>query len=1421
MESGRIVLPQGKLLRVGIAGAVCLLSFLLVGSLLYAAERDAARISRVFNLKNLKSEQVREHLQALNIGTRVDALNDRVVLVTTDVPSDLTRASSLVEMLDAKEARVLRQWEPSGEIGFPSPQQIAASLKDVTVGTFLDSPGTSARNPLLMDTRGDRFVAIGDPELVEKVGAKIDAWQKAQANEREAARLKSLSLAELATELMPEAKEKELTAPAPEAPAAEEAAPETPAAVEEPQPVTEVVETPVTETPTEEPAEMEPVTEVTEVPVTETTDEPAVEAADVPTEVLAEKAEELAKSENDFFTQELLQALASEEKKAADLEKKIEATEQQIETTESLEAAVPVIPEEPSVAQEAAPVTAPAEETPAASQEDEGDKILQEFLQSLRQQNTPVAEQSEVPVTEPEQPVVEAALPTAETGETAAATGDLVRLESQLADAQKQIAELKELLMARLEAKEAAAVDPYKAIRTMSEPEIPEGEELIVTTLTLPQTVELTQLLDLVGKQLGLNFMYDPAQVKGNVQLMLYDGKVKVRDTYALLESVMRFRGFVMTRRGSWVTIVPQAQFTQIDPEIVGPGEPIKPGDVLISSVFQLENITPQTAQIMLQQMNMGMPNGFVPVAETGSLIVTDYAYRMDRIQKVIRMVDVPGEPKEFKSRVVEYMQAGEMVGKLQALTAQMEGVSIAGGSAAPGTPAAPQAGQPQVIRDRNGRVIRAIPAQPGAAPAPAGAAVPAGNAIAEQQTVFLETDDRTNRILMIGYPDQIKMINELIETLDVPGYNLRYVKEYVIENVEASEIINSLNELGLAQVSTSSDSGASSMSARSRTMPQRPGQPVQPGQPGQPAMMQPMASTGGGSDQPYISIRPNTNSLLVNATKEQHEAIELVIVHVDVEQKDQRRIEEYEIQNVGASDVVATLESLGIIPSGSTVDSGSSRTDSRNARSMPQRGAMPVQPGQPQEAGPVYLPTAEGETVKELTGGYPQVAVLESTNSLLVNATPRQHGAIALVIAHVDRTLEEVSTPYVVYPLENQAPEDLVLVLNELLAETLEKAQAGGSTGDAKLTVGAPVAAAAPMREEERIEIVADKASYSLIVYANKKNQVWIRDLIRELDEYRPQVLLDCTLVEITKQDDFSYDLNILASIPDLTSTSGTTDALKTSGGAAFPFSRQTILEKLTAAPDRNKFIDFGVQAGEFTGFFGNEKIMALFEAMQTKEYGRILAKPKLLVDDNQEGKIETKTTTYIEKKTINYIQGSEPGSQTPVEQIDFEPYDATILLAIKPHISKGDNLRLEVELTRTDFLNLSSTGTKPPNQATSNVNSVVTLPDGSTVILGGLDKIQQEKGGTKVPILGDIPLIGGLFRSTANTSQHNKLYVFVKANILRPGTDMTSEDLRRISSKYRAEFEEQEGEMQRYEDWPGIEPKPMEPANVLELDD
>ena len=92
----------------------------------------------------------------------------------------------------------------------------------------------------------------------------------------------------------------------------------------------------------------------------------------------------------------------------------------------------------------------------------------------------------------------------------------------------------------------------------------------------------------------------------------------------------------------------------------------------------------------------------------------------------------------------------------------------------------------------------------------------------------------------------------------------------------------------------------------------------------------------------------------------------------------------------------------------------------------------------------------------------------------------------------------------------------------------------------------------------------------------------------------------------------------------------------------------------------------------------------------------------------------------------------------------------------------------------------------TKPPNKVDSDIETVVTVPNKSTIILGGVEKVTDSKGGKKVPLLGDIPLIGGLFRSVAEGSNQDRLYIFVKAHILRPGSDLALEDVKKAREHY-----------------------------------
>jgi len=797
-------------------------------------------------------------------------------------------------------------------------------------------------------------------------------------------------------------------------------------------------------------------------------------------------------------------------------------------------------------------------------------------------------------------------------------------------------------------------------------------------SLSLPEQIEIIQLIDLVGKHLGLDFLYDPILIKGQITLKLngeLSGPLKVKDLYPLLERVLKFKQFAMTRHANLVVIVPLNDVLGQDPKLVeaGKDEGVAHGDVLVTRVFKLEHIDTTSAQNLLAGLQLGAVP-IAPIPNARLLIVTDYAYRMPRIERIINMIDKPGKPKKFRFRQLKYTLAPTLAQKVQALAQALDSVPITVGNL-------PQTATPTRLPTRlpsentaayNARVAaarRGIPVRPPTS----------GQPSAEGESpVYLDADERTNRILMIGLDEQLDAVEELIDTLDVAQQDLRTLKVYKIENVDAEDVKNKLGELGIISNSqTTMDSRRTG-----RITGQRPG---------------------------------------------------------------------------------ATPQSAAAAAAA--------------ARGQPQTGSL------------LRGTETEGLTLT----GEPQVVVIEATNSLLVNATAEQHAQIKTILGYVDSTTEEGVMPYVIYPLESQKPEELAGVLLKLIETTVK---------DKDNKIDQVI-----KKTDEQIEIVPDEKSFSIIVYASRKNQDWIKKLIETLDKPRPQVLIDVTLVEVSKTDIFEYDLNLVESFPDLLTTSGQTAV---SGD---------ILNRLLGA-HRDRFVDFESSGGTGKGYYADRHVQALLTLMQQKNYGRVLAKPKILVNDNEEGTISTTDTTFVQKTSSIPVTTGTGGTQGQLIQtsIDYTGYEAGIDLGITPHISEGDLLRLEIKLNRTDFGDVSGEG--PPDTTASDIGTIVTVPDGSTVILGGMIKLNQSKGGNKVPILGDIPLIGGLFRGVNNSDLQRRLYVFVKAEIIRPAEDYAKglPDLEKISERNRLAFETFEESFQKYHNIPGIRPDPMDPVKVLD---
>jgi len=560
-----------------------------------------------------------------------------------------------------------------------------------------------------------------------------------------------------------------------------------------------------------------------------------------------------------------------------------------------------------------------------------------------------------------------------------------------------------------------------------------------------------------------------------------------------------------------------------------------------------------------------------------------------------------------------------------------------------------------------------------------------------------------------------------------------------------------------------------------------------------------------------YLDADERTNRILMIGLAEQLDEVDDLIDALDVEQTILRTMKLYRIEHVDAEQAQKKLQELQIISgSGLSSSSSSSRITGQTRVGSATKPAAGTRGGSPSSVASRGTGDAVGGLVEE-----PLVVVIEATNSLLVNATPEQHTQIELALKYVDAQTDETTIPYVIYPLENQKPEDLATILEKLIQETVKDKE-----GKIEQVI---------KKTEEEIVIVPDENTFSIIVYASKKNQEWISNLIETLDKRRPQVLIDVTLVEVWKTEEFTYNLNLIESFPNFVDLAG----VSATGGFTGAMSGKTSTDIMTSLADagRDRFLDFQVDSGSGTGFYADKHIHALLKLVQAQNYGRILAKPKVLVNDNETGNISTKKTTYVKTTSSIPVAAGGAGNQSQLVQtaVDYQPYDSGIQLDITPHISEGDLLRLEIALTRSDFLETAASGgetdsteAKPPDTVSSDITTIVTVPDGSTIILGGMTKLDQTKGGSKVPLLGDLPLIGALFRNAGNKGRQEKLYIFVKAEIIRPAETLTQglPDLEKLSERNRMAFEKFEQEFQTYKNFPGIKAKPVAPLKVLETE-
>lgn len=294
---------------------------------------------------------------------------------------------------------------------------------------------------------------------------------------------------------------------------------------------------------------------------------------------------------------------------------------------------------------------------------------------------------------------------------------------------------------------------------------------------------------------------------------------------------------------------------------------------------------------------------------------------------------------------------------------------------------------------------------------------------------------------------------------------------------------------------------------------------------------------------------------------------------------------------------------------------------------------------------------------------------------------------------------------------------------------------------------------------------VAADIHTNSIVVVAKPPVQQIYAALIKELDRRHPQVLLEATVVTLDTSDNFSLGVEI--------AVNGSADGGKIVSFSSFGLST---INATTGA----------VTPGASTGFnfslFNADVADVVLKALKRTGRAKVASAPKILVNDNETGTLKSSSQEPFEQ-----VNASDTVATT-----SFGGYvDAGTDISMTPHISNGDYLQLEYSIQLSSFTG-ERIGSQPPPRQENIIGSKVTIPDGQTIVLGGLKRTTLSNTITKIPILGEIPILEHLFSSQLKETSEGTLFVFIKASILR---DDQFRDLHTIS-EYDVKTSEQSGD-------------------------
>jgi general secretion pathway protein D len=375
------------------------------------------------------------------------------------------------------------------------------------------------------------------------------------------------------------------------------------------------------------------------------------------------------------------------------------------------------------------------------------------------------------------------------------------------------------------------------------------------------------------------------------------------------------------------------------------------------------------------------------------------------------------------------------------------------------------------------------------------------------------------------------------------------------------------------------------------------------------------------------------------------------------------------------------------------------------------------------------------------------QVIADGRTNRLILLGPPAARAKLVALAQSLDTPTSRSANTRVIRLRHGDAKS-----LAETLGEISEKLkpEAGGET------TGKP----------QTILIRADESLNALVLLAEPDVVATLEDIVRQLDVPRAQVMVEAAIVEVS--GDISDALGVQWAVDARGSTGGL-------GGTNFAGTGLSIGRVLQAIQDRDSDTDNNtlnnLPDGAIIGL-GTDDFGVLITALSANSKSNLLSTPSLLTLDHQ--KAEILVGQNVPFQTGSFTT-SASGADNPFTTIERQ--DIGVTLKVTPHINEGASLRLEIE-QEISSIAPTSQGVNAVDLITNkrSIKSTILAENGQVIVLGGLIQDDVTQADSKVPLLGDIPLIGALFRSTKETRIKRNLMVFLRPTVVRDGAGMAA---------------------------------------------